>query len=404
MKKSPILILAAAGLLLFSCAPKNTLAPGIWRAVLLTEHSVEIPFNFDLQLSPTDTLIHIITGSDRYKVTDIRMVGDSMFINMPLFSARFALQLEKGALHGHFIRSSYAMPVKMDPADTDRFKAAKGDASLAAGRWLVTLNTPNGTREIIGEFEEHDGKVTGSFLTPTGDYRFFEGVVNDENQLMISSFDGSFVRLFTADINGDNLDNVKMYSGISALEEGVAIRKPDAVLPDAYAITGLKKGYQTLGFSFPNVDGIPVGLEDERFKNKVVVVQISGAWCPNCLDESRFLMEMYHKYAPGLDMLCLSFERVTDFEEAKKEAMKLVNTAGIEYDVLITGHSPAAVQTALPELDNFRSFPTTIIVDKRGVVRQIHSGFSGPGTGIHYRNYVKAFEEFINKLLAEPDV
>ena len=404
MKKTAILVLLTAGLLSVSCGSKNVLTPGIWRAALLTEHSVEIPFTFDLEVSPTDTLMYIITGADRYKVKDIKMVEDSLFISLPLFSARFALLLEDGRLHGNFIRSSYTMPVTMVAGDADRFKVAKGDISLAVGRWLVSLNTRNGTREIIGEFEEYKGKITGSFLTPTGDYRFFEGTVSNENKLMISSFDGSFVRLFTADINGDRLDNIKMYSGNSGLEEGSAVKSPDVELPDAYAVTGLKKGYKSLGFSFPNMQGMPVSLSDERFKNKVVVLQISGSWCPNCLDESRFLMEMYHKYAPKIDMLCLAFERVADYGEAKTEAMKLVSAAGIEYDVLIPGYTTSGVQTALPELDNFKSFPTTIIIDKKGEVRQIHSGFSGPGTGIHYRNFVKEFEEFINKLLAEPDV
>ena len=404
MKKNIILTFLFTGLFFVSCGKKNILTPGIWRAVLLTESSVEIPFTFDLVLSSADTIIYVITGDDRYKVTDVHMIGDSLFINMPLFSAKFSLLLQDSKLNGNFIRSSYTMPVFMVPGEADRFKVTKGVASQAAGRWLVSLNTRGGTREIIGEFEEQNGKVTGSFLTPTGDYRFFEGTVDNQNKLMLSSFDGSFVRLFTADLNGDRLDNVKMYSGNSALEEGVAVRNATVELPDAYAVTGLKKGYKTLGFSFPNMKGEPVSLKDERFKNKVVVLQISGSWCPNCLDESRFLMEMYHKYAPKVDMLCLAFERTADFEEAKREAMKLVTTAGMEYDVLITAHTTSAVQTALPELENFKSFPTTIIVDKKGEVRQIHSGFSGPGTGIHYKNYVKEFEEFIGKLFLEPDV
>ena len=404
MKKIAIITLISAGALFLSCGScekKNILTPGIWRATLLTEHAVEIPFTFDLKLSSSDTLLYIITGSDRYQVTDIRMDGDSMFIELPLFSAKFALLLENGSLQGHFIRSSYTMPVTMTPGEADRFKVTQGDLSPAVGRWLISLHTQSGTREIIGEFEVNDEKVTGSFLTPTGDYRFFEGTVDVNNKLMLSSFDGSFVRLFTADMNGDRLDNIKMFAGNNTLEEGAGVRSPDAALPDAYAVTGLKKGYKTLGFSFPNLQGKPVSLKDERFQNKVVVVQISGSWCPNCLDESRFLMEMYHKYAPEIDVVCLAFERSTNFEAAKQEAMRLANTANITYDVLITAYSPNQVQIALPELDNFRAFPTTLILDKKGEIRQIHSGFSGPGTGIHYRNYVKAFEAFIGKLLAE---
>ena len=36
-----------------------------------------------------------------------------------------------------------------------------------------------------------------------------------------------------------------------------------------------------------------------------------------------FLLEMYHKYAPAIEMVCLAFESYTNFEEAKQEAMRL---------------------------------------------------------------------------------
>jgi Peroxiredoxin len=388
----------AVGLCLSACTPKNELTPGMWRAVLGTESGTEIPFNFDLQISPADTLIYIITGADRYEVKDVKMVGDSLFVTMPLFSSRFALKLEKGELTGQFIRSSYTMPVKAVPGVSQRFTQPAGNADLAAGRWLVNL----GRSEIIGEFEAANGKVTGSFLTPTGDYRLFEGIVDANNVLWLSCFDGGFIRLFTANIvNEDTMEHAKMYSGFNSVSEGAAIRKSDAELPDAYAVTGLKKGYTTLGFSFPNLKGEAVSLRDARFKDKVVIVQISGSWCPNCLDESRFLMEMQEKYSPNVEMLCVAFERVAEYEAAKKEAMNLVTTAGITYEVLLTGHTTSGVRDALPELENFASFPTTIIIDKKGKVRHIHSGFSGPGTGVHYRNFVKEFQELMEKLIAE---
>ncbi|MDZ4058544.1 MAG: hypothetical protein U1D64_00730, partial [Bacteroidales bacterium] len=83
------------------------------------------------------------------------------------------------------------------------------------------------------------------------------------------------------------------------------------------------------------------------------------------------------------------------------EAGKLAEVAGIGYDVLITGHTPAKVRDALPELENFRAFPTTVIVDKKGLVRRIHSGFSGPGTGVHFLKYKEEFMRFIEELIAE---
>lgn len=370
---------------------------GLWRASLFTQDSVEIPFVFEVKISADDTLIDIITGDHRYEVKDIKVAEDSLFINMPLYSSTFNLKITKAGLEGSLIRSSYVMPFKAEANNSKRFSEEHAIQGVAAGRWQITL----GDKELIGEFEESENMVTGSFLSPSGDYRFFEGIVNKEGKLMMSCFDGGFIRLFTAEIDGDTLRNIKMHSGFSSLEEGNGFRNPDAALPDAYSVTGLKKGYTTLGFTFPDMDGNPVSLSDERFKNKITVVQISGSWCPNCLDESKFLMEMLERYNENMEVICLTFERSDDFETAKREAMKLVEVAGITYPVLITGHTPANVKTALPELDNFRAFPTSLIIDKKGNIRKIHSGFSGPGTGIHYRNFVKEFTSFVDSLIAE---
>jgi hypothetical protein len=44
------------------------------------------------------------------------------------------------------------------------------------------------------------------------------------------------------------------------------------------------------------------------------------------------------------------------------------------------------------------SFPTTIIIDKKGIVRRIHTGFSGPGTGQEYINYKIATEKLLDEI------
>lgn len=363
----------------------------------MTADSAEIPFNFEYRVSGSDTVIEIITGDYRYEVKNVRFIGDSLFITMPLFSSEFALKAGKSSMNGSFKRSAYTMPFNAAAGVDTRFDEAHIAGSGAGGRWQITL----GDKEIIGEFADNGKSVTGSFLTPTGDYRFFEGVAAQGGKLMLSCFDGGFIRLFTADIDGDTLRNIVMRSGFSSVESGSGFRNESASLPDAYSVTGMKSGYTSLGFSFPDMNGVPVSLSDERFKNRVTVVQISGSWCPNCLDESRFLMEMYNKYSPSLEIICLAFERSDNFETAKTEAGKLAEVAGIEYDILITAHTPAKVRDALPELENFKAFPTTVIVDKKGSVRRIHSGFSGPGTGVHFIKYREEFMRFMEELIAE---
>jgi len=55
----------------------------------------------------------------------------------------------------------------------------------------------------------------------------------------------------------------------------------------------------------------------------------------------------------------------------------------------------------LPALSAVLAFPTTIFIDRAGQVRQIHTGFVGPGTGEHYVNLQNNFTEITTSLLAE---
>lgn len=44
---------------------------------------------------------------------------------------------------------------------------------------------------------------------------------------------------------------------------------------------------------------------------------------------------------------------------------------------------------------------TAILIDRKGEVREIHTGFSGPATGKHYEEYVKEFPSQVEQLLGE---
>jgi len=43
----------------------------------------------------------------------------------------------------------------------------------------------------------------------------------------------------------------------------------------------------------------------------------------------------------------------------------------------------------------------SFFVDKKGKVRHIHTGFSGPGTGNYYDQYVDEFNRLVDELLTE---
>ena len=139
------------------------------------------------------------------------------------------------------------------------------------------------------------------------------------------------------------------------------------------------------------------------FRSKVVVIQIMGTWCPNCMDETDFLAPFYQKNrAKGLEIIGLDYERIATFQTAKKNLHRLRERYGIDYTLLFAGSTDKAKrEKTLPMLSSILSFPTTIIIDKKGRVRNIHTGFSGPATGIYFEHWKSQFGGMVEKLLAE---
>lgn len=73
----------------------------------------------------------------------------------------------------------------------------------------------------------------------------------------------------------------------------------------------------------------------------------------------------------------------------------------MDYEILLAGEANKTAINTLPMLNHILSYPTTIFIDKKGKVRKIHTGFSGPATGKHYEAFVSDFYSFVNQLLTE---
>ena len=381
--------------------------PGIWRGVLKTASGLELPFNIKVTTISGHTQLAIINGDERFKVTAITSRGDSVFIQMPLFDSEFRLKKIVNNLVGQWIRHlgdhDDHMPFKAEPNTSWRFKTPQKPSYNITGRWSAVFGEGDKKDITVAEFKQTGSRLTGTFLTTTGDYRYLEGVVTGNN-LYLSCFDGGHDYLFTAKIKGQKLAGGFFYAGVKSIDKWTAIKNANAKLPDAYSLTALKKGYKKLAFTFKDMNGRKVSLADIRFKNKVVIVQILGSWCPNCMDETAYLVNYYKKYHPkGVEIVGLAYERTKDFGKSQRSLTALKNRFNIPYPILITGYKTDSVERAksLPMLKKIVGFPTTIIIDKKGDVRKIHTGFSGPGTGKYYTEFIKEFEQLTDGLLAE---
>ena len=177
-------------------------------------------------------------------------------------------------------------------------------------------------------------------------------------------------------------------------------------MPDGFNETKIKPGSGKLNFSFKDMDDShQVSITDKAFENKVVVVQILGSWCPNCMDETKFLSEYYKKnHQKGVEIIGLAYERTTDFESSQKALQPFKKRFDVKYPILITGVTVSdslLAEKTLPQLENIDAFPTTIFVDKKGNIRKVQTGFNGPATGEHYAEFKKEFDEIIERLLPE---
>ena len=396
-----------------SCSSKSDsgFSEGIWRATLKTGSGAEIPFNFEVTDSANQKFLDIINGKERFRVNEISIMADSVLIQMPLFDSEIRAVLKNKTLSGrwikHYADSDEVLQFNAKFNDDWRFfKVNPETKSDISGRWSVTFNTADKKNSYVavGEFSQENGRVLGTFLTATGDYRFLEGTVSDGN-LYLSCFDGSHAYLFTGKLMNDStIVDGKFYSGLSYMETWTGKKDDAAILPDAYSLTNLKEGYDKIDFSFPGLDGKKVSISDKKFKDKIVLVQFFGSWCPNCMDETAYLTSFYKEYhQKGLEIIGLAYERSKDFERSKKNVTRLRDRFSVPYDMLITGftNDKIEVSKSIPMLDKFMAFPTLMIIDKKGKIRKIHTGFSGPGTGIHYTEFVKEFENTIDGLLAE---
>lgn len=397
-------------LFVFSCSTSKTekIKEGKWLAQLQVQDNEVLPFTFAVNYNDKNAIaIQVFNAEEVIDVDEITIKGDSITIKMPVFEGYLKGKFTATEIKGSFIKESLDRVVPFKAVfnnDVERFKVDKTSDVSVTGVW-ETVFSPNTNESYIakGIFKQVDAKVTGTFRTTTGDYRYLEGIV-DGDSLKLSTFDGAHAFLFTAKATDSILEGT-FYSGNHFKEPFLAKRNEGYELPADTTLTYLNEGYKKLDFSFPDVNNKIVSLNDETYQNKVVIVQIMGTWCPNCLDETKFLNQFLREYKnEDLEIISLAFEYAKTKEGAFDKIKRLQDKVGVAYPILLAQYGNSSKQKAqqkLPMLNHILSYPTTILIDKKGDVRKIHTGFNGPATGEKYKEFKTDFTNTITSLLKE---
>jgi thiol-disulfide isomerase/thioredoxin len=400
MMKNISMILGLMLILMSFRANSETLNAGPWSFQLkMTYGTVPFIINFDKKKNKLTGVLE--NGKETIKLKNIRVVDKSVII--PLQNYDMTLEMSapnEGAMTGFLIRHNknpkVKTPVIAIRGKSERFPEKKNKPKInISGRWSVTLTNEQDIKEPgIIIFEQQDEKLHGSILTPTGDYRYMEGYVSGI-EFKAASFDGSYNYLLKGRVLDGKLDGKILSSTVTEVK---GFKDENAKLPDAYKQTQLE---EALSFSFPDIDGNKVSLEDPKFKDKPVIVQFFGSWCPNCNDEMNFLIPWYNKNKDrGIEIVALAFERSVGPQEAKIQLKKIIKRKKIPYTLLIGGStSEDKPKDKIKGLKNFIAFPTTVFLNKKHEVVKIHAGFTGPSTGEFFENWKTEFEQTVNELL-----
>lgn len=411
----------------------SSLPPGIWRGVIyineysniivtegrkevvtrdvnFEDKSLFIPFNFEIK---EDSLHHlhmtVINANEKIHFDQINIgrdpkTGDDTFrINLAPYDACLKGVFQEDKMRGYFVvldKPNYFMPFEAHFGLAHRFQKTPAPVAVnVSGTYQAMFSDTTGDSfNAIGEFEQIGAKVTGTFRTETGDFRYLQGEI-DSNKLLLSCFDGSHAFLFRADISGDSLVG-SFYSGKHYKASWIAYKNPSAKLRSGDSISFSLNPQNAFKFNFMTPDSSWINFESEFFKNKIKVVQVLGSWCPNCRDESEFLNQ-YIKDFPDkrLEIVGLAFERKGDLQKAMNRVALYKKNLNLNYPIAYGGVANRDTAAAvLGNLNGIFAFPTTLFIDRRNQIYKIHSGFDGPATS-QFENYKKEFHKTISFLL-----
>jgi peroxiredoxin len=398
---------------------------GVWRGEFTVDGEA-IPFNFEITGKDAgEARFSLINGTRRDHFVVERISDDELSVPMNTYDAALVFKV----LDGKRIQGEYRdlvprrkgarnLPFIAEHGKSWRFvepqRQVAADVDLN-GKWALiqaddvqlrddNSNERNNRRNQVGLFKQNGTHLSGVIMTSVGDSRELEGIVQG-NRFYLSHFSGPSPRLIKGTVDEDGRLQGSSGSGIYNVARFEGVRDDDAQLADPYKLTRLKEGQTRIDFTFPDLNGRPVSLSDEKYRGKVVIVEIIGTWCPNCTDQTYFLAPWFKQNRHrGVEAIAIAFEQEDSFEYFKKTLGKFKSYFDIQYDIVFGGIADKKVATEkLQGLNYMAAFPTTLLIDRRGEVREIYTGYTGEVTGQYFQDYVAKFNRVLDELIAEPD-
>jgi len=131
------------------------------------------------------------------------------------------------------------------------------------------------------------------------------------------------------------------------------------------------------GFSLSGRGGKTIDLS--QYKGQVVMINFWATWCGPCRQEMPLLEDIYKKYKPmGFTLIGVNVEPATGDPEAWLSKLPKPVTFPVAFDV----------DSKVSKLYKVAGMPTTVFIDRKGNVREVHKSFK-PGDENYYLTQIR---------------
>jgi thiol-disulfide isomerase/thioredoxin len=345
------------------------------------------------------TTFLLSNGKEKIELKFNRLEGDSLHCPISIFDAELVFPQKIGEdFEGYFLKNkTQKMFFKASSAWEKKMMKSVGNPIKVSGQWRIRfLNDGLKSDSGLLVLDQKQDSLYGTILSETGDYRFLNGRAS-ETEFYLQTFDGGHAYHFDFLADGSTIKGRFLY-GPKGFQDLELEKTSNQNLADPFSLTRVKKE-ESFKWTATDESGKKVESSDPGWKGKAQIIQVMGSWCPNCLDETRFLIEAWKSKPADVEIIALAFERKPDVKLAFERINAVKTRLNVPYPIFWGGMSNKdSARKSFQGLEKIVAFPTTIFVKKDGSILKIHTGFSGPATGMHYEAWKKEFAEILKEL------
>lgn len=395
------LLLAVAAVSSAGQAPSSS-AAGLWDATVVVSN-LEIPFKFEITQKGAVVSGAFFDGDVRIPSTAGQVDGAAVSLTFAQYGSRVDATLAGNRLNGKYDRGTRGAAYAFKATRAMAPVAPVGPVPAIGGEWRIPLEQASSKGESAWRFvvRQNGPEISAAIMRVDGDSGTLSGRFKD-GKFLLSHFSGARPTLLEVTQKADG--SLALVQGgrsnyTAVRVAGVGARAlPEPTDPKHH--TTVRNPAEKFTFNFPDLDGKMVSDMDARFQGKVVIVSVTGSWCPNCHDEAPFLSQLYRDYRPkGLEIVALAFEEADQLKNPNR-VRGFIKQYGLTYPFLLAGE-PEDAPAKIPQAVNLNTFPATFVLGRDGRVKAVHAGYASKATGDFYLKEQKEFVAEIEHLLAE---